>query len=111
MELRVVMSTPVVRYPDKRVPHHTNFTSVIMRLRQIGSLTRATTNQQRITMTPDNEEAVLRLVEDNPSMSTRSKAQQVSLSQTIVWRILAANQTENFWTTVDRSRWSGSLAC
>ena len=81
------------RYPNRRVPYHATFASVNRRLRETGSLTRATMNRRRTKRTTSNEEAVLRLAEDNPHTSTRVIAQQLGLPQFIVWRILEANNT------------------
>ncbi|GFY51179.1 hypothetical protein TNIN_388331 [Trichonephila inaurata madagascariensis] len=49
-------------------------------------------NWQQTTRTYGNEEAVLRLVEDNTSLSNRLIAQQVVFFQSIVRMTLAANQ-------------------
>ncbi|GFU00510.1 hypothetical protein TNCV_4115301, partial [Trichonephila clavipes] len=55
------------------VAHHMTSKSVNSRLREIGSLTRATMNRQRTMRTPGNEEAVLLLEEDNPNTSSRER--------------------------------------
>ncbi|GFX46205.1 DUF4817 domain-containing protein [Trichonephila clavipes] len=80
------------RYSNRRVPHHTTFASVNKMIRETYSFTRSTMNWLRTTKTYGNEEVVLRLVEDNPSMSTKAIAQQVALFQSIIWRIFAANK-------------------
>lgn len=80
------------RFPNRRAPHHTIFARLHRRLRENGSFERATMNRERSTRTPDNEENVLRLAEGNPSTSTRAITQRLGISQSIVWRILSANQ-------------------
>ena len=76
------------RHRERRVPYHTTCASVNRRLHETGSLMRATMNQRRMTRTTGNEEAVLRLAEDNPCTSTRAITQQLGLLICVVWRIL-----------------------
>ena len=71
MELQTVMDTSFRGYTRNgirtSVSDHMTCTNVNGRLCVIGSLTRATMNQEGTTRTPGNEEAVLRLAEDNQS--------------------------------------------
>ena len=62
------------RYPNSHVPYHATFASLNIRLRDTGLLTRETMNRLRTTRRTGNEEAVLRLAEDNPRTSTRAIA-------------------------------------
>ena len=75
-----------------RVPYHATFESVNRRLRETGSLTRATMNRRRTTRTTGNKEAVLPLAEDNQLKSIRAITQQQGILECNVWRILAANK-------------------
>ena len=71
------------RYSNRRIPYHATFASVNRRLRETGSLTRATMNRRRMTRTTGNEEAVLRLAKDNPRTSTRVIAHNLVYSNAL----------------------------
>ena len=70
------------RFPQRRHPAHTTFQRLDQRLPERGSLrpNMSETGLPR-SLTPDVEEAILGLVEDEPSISSREIARRVELNQ------------------------------
>lgn len=77
------------RFPQRRHPAHTMFQRLDQRLRETGSLraNMSETGRPR-SVTPDVEEVILGVVEEEPSVSSRAIARRVQLSQSTVLRIL-----------------------
>ena len=77
------------RYPNRRITHHTTFSSIHRRLCQSRTVHRRVDGQGRgrFVRTPEAEEAVLQYEENNPSVSTRDIA-RTFMSHVTVWRIL-----------------------
>ena len=78
------------RYPNRRIPHHTTFSSIHCRLCQSGTVHRRVDGQGRgnFVRIPEAEEAVLQYVENNSSLSTQGIARHFHMSHVTVWRIL-----------------------
>ncbi|KAJ4450346.1 hypothetical protein ANN_01766 [Periplaneta americana] len=72
------------------VPPQNTFTSIHRRLCEQGSFDRRTEDQGRrcSVQTPETEEAVLRFVENSPSVNTKAIAHQFNNSHCTAWRIL-----------------------
>lgn len=88
------------RYPQRRIPHRRVFGRTFSRLRAVGSF-HASSFVER-TLRPAhvaNEERVVRLVTNDPSLSTRRIAAIVGMSQTRVWRILRRDGLHPFHLT------------
>lgn len=79
------------RYPRRQTPGHAYFARLHQRLSDKGSFIGDTQEPSRTVRTTNNEEAVLEVVENNPSMSTRGIATHVGISHTSVWRTLNSN--------------------
>ena len=75
----------VERFPQRRHPTHSMFQRLDQRLRERGSLrlNMSETGRSR-SLTPDVEEAILGLVEDEPSISSRVIARRVELNHSNV---------------------------
>lgn len=106
------------RYPNRQIPCHAFFARVHQRLSTTGSFDGGRPERERSVRTPDNEEAVLNLVEDNPGLSTRDIARHVGISQPTAWRILRSQnlhpyhiqrvqllREQDFGPRVEFSRW------
>lgn len=78
------------RFPTRRIPSHPTFASVDRRLRETGSFAIANSNagRSRTARTPELEERVLTRFAAAPSTSTRAVADEMGVSQKVVWRIL-----------------------
>lgn len=64
------------KFSHRRIAHHSTFAAMHLRLREKGTFTveEMDAGRQRFVNTVENEEAVLNLVEDNHSISTRKIA-------------------------------------
>jgi transposase len=82
------------KFPNRRQPHHSSFSSVTRRLRETGYLQykNHSGGRPRSTRTVDFEENVLDMVEENPSTSTRSGAIELHSNHVAVWRVLREQQ-------------------
>ena len=74
-------------FPQRRHPTHTMFQRLDQRLRERGSLPLNMSDTCRPrSLTPDVEEAILGLVEDEPSISSREISRRVELNQSnVLW--------------------------
>nr|CAI5834537.1 unnamed protein product [Callosobruchus analis] len=78
------------KFPNRRIPHHSTFASIEMRLRETGNLRTKRNNagRPRTTRTVPIEEAILNNLLERPSLSTRTIGKSINLSNSIVWRVL-----------------------
>ena len=77
------------RFPQRRHPAHTMFQRLDQRLRERGSLRSNMSGIGRpSSLTRDVEKAILGLVEDEPSISSREILRRVELNQSTELRIL-----------------------
>lgn len=81
------------RFPDRDIPTERTFARLHARLCETGSLTAHAERSGRPTtvMTPQLEEAILQEIDVNPSTSTRKLAQQFTVNQKSVWKVLHKN--------------------
>lgn len=81
-------------YPGRQIPHHTTFASVFQRLRDTGKfeVNRRDTGRDREVRTPEFEEAILEIIDEDPSTSTRCIAAQLGASNRLVWQVLHDNR-------------------
>lgn len=77
-------------FPNRVIPHHTTFTNVHIRLREICTFCRPNVNagRQREVRTVEVEERILRRVENTPDISTRALGQELGIGHATVWRVL-----------------------
>lgn len=81
------------RYPTRRLPDRKTFEGVHRRLCEYGSFARSPRTGGRPKVArPEEEEAVLNIVEENPGISTRRLGLQTNLSHMSVWRLLREQQ-------------------
>lgn len=82
------------RYPQRVIPHHTIFARLHQRLRDAGTFKKKTVDcgRHREVRTAALEEAVLNLIEEHPETSTRKISETLNVSQSVIWRILKAQQ-------------------
>jgi hypothetical protein len=87
------------RFPNRRIPTHTVFTSTFRRLGEAG-ISRAVgagaTPRENVV---DVEEAVIDAVLDSPTISTRRIALQLGISQNFAWRTLHREQLHPYHYT------------
>nr|CAH7748736.1 unnamed protein product [Callosobruchus chinensis] len=78
------------KFPNRRIPHHSTFASIEMRLRETGNLRTKRNNagRPRTTRTVRIEEAILNNILERPSWSTRTIGKSINVSNNIVWRVL-----------------------
>nr|CAI5842309.1 unnamed protein product [Callosobruchus analis] len=78
------------KFPNRRIPHHSTFASIEMRLRETGNLRIKWNNagRQRATRTVRIEEAILNNILERPSLSTRTIGKSINVSNSIVWMVL-----------------------
>jgi hypothetical protein len=78
------------RFPDRRIPHHSTFASINRRLRETGSwnINRHDCGRVRTVRTPRFEKALLNLVADTPSTSTRRDGHAMRAFHTAVWQVV-----------------------
>jgi hypothetical protein len=86
------------RFPNRRLPHHSTFASINQRLRETGLLhvNRHDYGQGRTARTPRFEEAVLNMVADTPSSSTRRNGQAMHASYTTVRQVVHQQQLHQY---------------
>jgi len=77
-------------YPQRQHPSHRIFARLHQRLREYGSFDKRTQDcgRHREVRTPQLEEAVLNLIDENPTTSTRKIASQLNVDHMTVFRIL-----------------------
>ena len=94
---RIAARMYVERFPQRRHPSHTMFQRFDQRLRERGSLRpdMSETGRPR-SLTPDVEEAILGLLEDEPAISSREIAHHVELNQSNVLRFFTSNYCITF---------------
>jgi hypothetical protein len=82
------------RFPNRRLPHHRTFASINRRLRETGSLNvnRLDCGWGRTVRTPKFGEAVLNMVADTPSSSTRRDRHAMNAPHTTVWQVVHQQQ-------------------
>lgn len=82
------------QYPQRRLPHHSTFTSIHQRLREFGNFKKRSydSGRTREVRTEALEEAVLNLIEESPETSTRKIADILHVSHSVVFRILKEQQ-------------------
>lgn len=82
------------KYPRRNVPNYKTFLTTERRLRECGTLKPRNMDRgrERIVRTTQNEENVLDILEENPSISTRRVAVQTHMSHSVVWRIAKEHQ-------------------
>lgn len=90
------------RFPNRRIPNHTTFSSVVQRGRDTGKLMPnhgrdgGPGRPQRIL---EIEDQILNMAHENPSVSTRQVAREIpGVSQSTVWRILHEEQLYPYHT-------------
>lgn len=90
------------RFPNRRIPNHTTFSSVVQRGRDTGKLMPnhgrdgGPGQPQRIL---EIEDQILNMAHENPSVSTRQVAREIpGVSQSTVWRILHEEQLYPYHT-------------
>lgn len=78
------------RFPDRRHPCRATFASIERRLREHGALSvhRPDAGVNRTLRTIQLEEAILELVENEPSTSTRTIARALDINHVTVWQVL-----------------------
>lgn len=78
------------QYPQRRLPHHTTFTTIHRRLRERGNFEKRSydSGRTREVRTAAVEEAVLNSIEEFPETSTRRIARVLNVSHSVVFRIL-----------------------
>lgn len=81
------------RYPNRILPDPRTFANVHNRLCENGSFKKSThlVGANRTVRTPEVEEAVLNVVENDPATSTRKIAATLNISHVLVWKILMDN--------------------
>jgi hypothetical protein len=82
------------QYPERRLPHHTTFTNIHQRLRELGKFEKRSHDcgRSREVRTEAVDEAVLNLIEESPETSTRKIARVLNVSHSVVFRILKEQQ-------------------
>ena len=82
------------RYPRRRHPRHSMFPRLFQRLRETGQVKPQYHDRggRRTVRTPILEEEVLRRVAEEPSVSTRTVAREMDVSQNTVWKVLKEQQ-------------------
>nr|CAI5825460.1 unnamed protein product [Callosobruchus analis] len=80
----------VQKFPNRRIPHHSTFASIEMRLRETGNLRikRNNAGRQRTTRTVRIKEVILNNLLERPSLSSRTIGKSIIVSNSIVWRVL-----------------------
>jgi Helix-turn-helix domain (DUF4817) len=77
------------RYPNRRRPSCRIFRRICIRLSETGSFHPTIGgNSNRLRRTPAFEEAVLNIIEDEPSTSTRVIANRLDVNHVTVWQVL-----------------------
>nr|CAH7755456.1 unnamed protein product [Callosobruchus chinensis] len=68
------------KFPNRRIPHHSTFASIEMRLRETGNLRTKRNNagRPRTTRTVRIEEAILNNILERPSLSTRTIVKSIN---------------------------------
>lgn len=88
------------RYPHRQTPHHETFTNLHRRLRERGTLfpynSEGTGNVQHNV---NDDQQILDLFRQNPSLSTRRAALQLGVNRNKVWRVLRIEQQHPFHYT------------
>lgn len=78
------------RFPGRRVPSKQTVLNAVQRLRDTGSVV-AGHGGRGLQRPADVDDAVLAIVEETPTVSTREIARRLQVSQNMVWRILREN--------------------
>jgi hypothetical protein len=78
------------RFPNRRISHHSTSASINQMLRETSSLNvnRYDCGRGRTVRTPKFEEAILNMVADTPSTSTRRVGHVMHASHTAVWQVV-----------------------
>ncbi|XP_026828181.1 uncharacterized protein LOC113562592 [Ooceraea biroi] len=78
------------KFPNRRVPSHTLFKNLHHRLCKSDSFKTRHQNsgRPRSVSTPNTENRILRIVEENPGTSVRRISDAVGISTTLIWRTL-----------------------
>lgn len=77
------------KFPQRQAPSEGTILRLLNRARETGSLKpRSGHDGGRPHRRPNNEEVILEMVEDNPTLSTRTVARQTGSSQWFVWHTL-----------------------
>lgn len=76
-------------FPNRTLPSDKLFSKLHQRLRENGSfvIKKHDAGRPKTVTTPETEEYVLRRVEENPSISTRTIATELNINRTLVWKI------------------------
>lgn len=82
------------KYPNRRTPNHKTFQRIEFRLRETGTLKQNKSNcgRNRNAITPEQEEHVLHMFEDNPAISSRRVSRQLGLPKSTVNRLTREQQ-------------------
>nr|CAI5830202.1 unnamed protein product [Callosobruchus analis] len=74
------------KFPNRRIPHHSTFASIEMRLRETGNLRTKRNNagRPRTTRTVRIEEAILTNILERPSLSTRTIGKSINLTRILL---------------------------
>lgn len=77
------------RFPNRQIPNRKTFESIHRRLHETGQLKRRGGSGRPITVrTPEMEENILDMVEEDPHTSTRKIAKALNVSNKNVWKFL-----------------------
>lgn len=74
------------RFPRRRPPSARTFTNIHMRFREHGI--QAAPNERFRLLSPEDEEEILRLIANDPRLSTRLIGRRLGLSHWSVWKVL-----------------------
>ena len=77
------------KYPQRVIPHHGIFARLHQRLAETGKFSKNTTDVgASVKVTPEEEEAVLNYINENPTTSIRKMALALNLTHSTIWRLL-----------------------
>lgn len=92
-----------IRFPQRRAPNAQVILRLINRIRQTGSVLpprRAIgAGREQNVHTPQNEETILLMIEEDPSISIREISRRLNISKTTVQRILKENKMHAYHFT------------
>jgi len=90
----------IERFPHRRIPNPNVFHRLINRVRTTGSVIPVRKNvgagRDFTARTYENEEEVLRIAEENPSISIRAMSREIGISKSTVHTILKENEMHAF---------------
>lgn len=79
------------------LPHKKTFSNVFQRLRETGNVKKTSRfSGRRRNIRTDNEDVVLRIIENSPEQNTRKIAAVIGASHSTVWRVLKDQQLHHY---------------